>query len=139
MIAFIISTHPDTLNGSAQPSYINFLSAGENVLFHMSFRPQEENGVVVFNSRTKDGRWGPEERVPLEGKFGSYPIITVYDIGSEYEVLFDNKIVINYKKRIGEDATALYYGVDSSTGPVFSDPLAVEIRQGLESDVIPRI
>ncbi|TFK27608.1 hypothetical protein FA15DRAFT_653495 [Coprinopsis marcescibilis] len=104
-------------------SSINFMSASQNILLHMSFRPGIN--VIVFNSKTKDGAWGPEERISFMGRFGMNPIIGVYDHGDRYQVLFDNETVIYYNKRIHETATMLQYNVDAGKTAVFGEALGV--------------
>jgi Galactoside-binding lectin len=105
---------------------INFVSAAGNILLHISIRPG--SNAVVFNSKLKDGAWGPEEHITFNGRFKDpNPSITVYDHGDRFQVLFDFATVIYYKKRISEDATTVAYNVDAAKGLGFSDPLTVEV------------
>ncbi|TFK27603.1 hypothetical protein FA15DRAFT_653491 [Coprinopsis marcescibilis] len=88
-------------------SSIKFMSASQNILLHMSFRPGIN--VIVFNSKTKDSAWGPEERISFLGRSGMNPIIGVYGHGD----------------RIHETATVPQYNVDAGKTAVFGEALGV--------------
>ncbi|TFK27610.1 hypothetical protein FA15DRAFT_723074 [Coprinopsis marcescibilis] len=116
-------------------TYFNLLSAAENIILHISIRPSQN--VIVFNSRTKDGSWGPEERIPLAGQLeGNNPSITIYDHGDRYQILLDLKTVLYYNKRIKESGVMLGYFQDQSSA--FGNTLAVEVYDSL-ADIVPRL
>ncbi|EAU85786.2 galectin-1 [Coprinopsis cinerea okayama7 len=120
----VATIRSSVFNSKGGTTVFNFLSAGENILLHISIRPGEN--AIVFNSRTKGGAWGPEERVPYAGKFkGPNPSITVLDHGDRFQILFDNATAIYYTKRIKENAAAIAYSAENS---LFSSPVTVDIH-----------
>jgi len=102
---------------------VNLKNEGD-ILLHVSIRCGEK--VIVFNSKTATGNWGPEERESLENRFvGPDTTITVYDHGDRYQILFDYHTVHYYLKRIHKNATSVSYTVNQDKTSPFSDPLGV--------------
>nr|AAB06178.1 galactose binding lectin [Coprinopsis cinerea] len=123
----VAAIRSSAFNSKGGTTVFNFLSAGENILLHISIRPGEN--VIVFNSRLKNGAWGPEERIPYAEKFRPpNPSITVIDHGDKFQIRFDYGTSIYYNKRIKENATAIAYNAESS---LFSSPVTVDVHGSL--------
>ncbi|THH21529.1 hypothetical protein EW146_g6 [Bondarzewia mesenterica] len=116
------------LNTSSDVSYtaLNLLNAAGDYLLHISVRPSEN--VIVFNSRTASGGWGPEERVSFTDAFPDgvkEPTIVVYDRGDSYRIrLGPGGITVNYAKRLSGDIAKLSYTVSGDIS-AFSNPVVV--------------
>jgi len=112
---------------------ISLLNSGDCLLV-IAIRRYEN--AIVFNSKTAEGDWGPEERETLDDKFpGPNTTITVYDHGDRYQILFDYHTVHYYTKRITKNANSISYTVNPDQTPSFSDPLAVTTYTSMEQFV----
>ncbi|KAH6891848.1 galectin-2 [Coprinopsis sp. MPI-PUGE-AT-0042] len=89
---------------------------------HISIRPKEQ--VVVFNTRVKDGAFGPEERISFNDRFKNpNPTITVYDHGDRFQVLFDYATVKYFNKRSEKDVAAILYAAYQR---IFRKPICLQ-------------
>ena len=113
--------NPDAA-GSDDNTSVNLLDQGD-FLLQIAIRNGEN--AIVFNTRTANGKWGTEEREPLQGSFvRPNTSITVYDHGNRFEILFSGQTVHYYDKRINRNATSVFYKINQQSSP-FSDPLVV--------------
>ncbi|TFK27609.1 hypothetical protein FA15DRAFT_653496 [Coprinopsis marcescibilis] len=131
----IVQSPKLTFTDSQTATDFNLLDAAEDVLLVIGIRPNEN--IVVFNSRTVDGAWGTEERIPLAGELeGDTPSIAIYDHGDRYQILLNLKTVLYYNKRILESGAA--FGYSQGSDVAFGDTLALEFYDSL-ADIIPRL
>jgi hypothetical protein len=122
-------TPSQTGTGEIDNTAIN-LKHGGDILLHISIRRKED--AVVFNSKTANGNWGTEERVPLQGTFrGPNTTITVYNHGDRFQILFDYHTIHYYNKRIQANANSVSYGRNPNQTPPFSDTLALSTYASL--------
>ncbi|KAH6911549.1 galectin-2 [Coprinopsis sp. MPI-PUGE-AT-0042] len=122
----IIRSSKLAFNPSQGAAIFNFDSEDHDTVLHISIRPRDH--VVVFNSRVRDGTWGPEERITFDARFKDVnPTITVYDHGDRFQILFDYTTVKYYNKRNEKDVAAIVYGVDETRGLAFSEMLTVDV------------
>ncbi|KAF8630106.1 hypothetical protein AX17_005502 [Amanita inopinata Kibby_2008] len=112
------------------------LNDNDDQILHMSIRPSQN--VIVFNSRTASGNFGPEERVAISADFGSHtPTVTFYDHGDRYQVMIDYKTVIYYNKRQGLDGPVTRVGYAADGDSFLSDALGVTLYPSF-ADLYPR-
>ncbi|KAH7106383.1 hypothetical protein BKA62DRAFT_293475 [Auriculariales sp. MPI-PUGE-AT-0066] len=103
---------------------INIESSDGDTLLHVSVRRVEN--AIVFNSLSKGGEWGTEERVALLGVFErTDATFTVRLNGAEWHILVDGRPIKTYHQRIHKPAVTASYR--SNNRPVFSDPLLVTV------------
>jgi hypothetical protein len=115
------STKVNTANLAPNTS-IN-LKVNREVLLTVSFRPRTKE--VVFSSALPN--WVGGDRIKFKGFDGPGALITIYDLGDRFQILFDNQTVHYYNKRVQKDVTSVSYLIDAGeTGPLFADSLALE-------------
>ncbi|KAF8538668.1 galectin [Trichophaea hybrida] len=112
---------------------ISLLNAGDCLLV---IAVRRNDNTIVFNSKTAEGGWGPEETETLEDKFpGPNTTITVYDHGDRYQILCDYHTVHYYTKRIEKNANSISYTINPDLTSPFSNPLAVTTYTSMEQFV----
>ncbi|QSS48849.1 photo-regulated tyrosinase [Histoplasma capsulatum var. duboisii H88] len=103
---------------------------GNDTLFLISFRRAE--GQIVFNTNL-GGKWGPEERVSLDGKLKQpQAAIMVHDQGEGFEVSIDFVHVAWFKKRDPRPIKTLRYGTNKNQKPVLADVLKVSVYPSMQ-------
>lgn len=107
-----------------------YLLKGNDVLLNVAVRRIENR--VLFNTRLGSS-WGNEQSVALQGLFpGPGAIIHVTATTSAYKISFNNSSTIHtFSKVIEGDATSILYFDNSSSNPVFSNPVVAAVFDGV--------
>jgi len=104
-----------------RPSILTIVMETES--FTSVFRRSEN--LIVFNTK-KNGVWGTEERVTLEGKFFKPDTtVMVYDHGDRFQILVDYRTVHYFTKRLSENIRSISYFCNPGQTPVFSNTMEV--------------
>ncbi|TGZ82563.1 galectin [Ascodesmis nigricans] len=112
-----LETHPSASSGFDN-THINLKNANGDIL--LTIAPRFSQNAIVFNSRTVNGNWGPEEREVLEGKFKTdTPSIVIYEHPDRYQVFFDFNPVKYYDKRIQGPTASVEYAINKETEYVY--------------------
>jgi hypothetical protein len=123
---------PDLKHGIDNTN-LNLQDNDKNLLLHISFRRAED--AIVFNAMKTGVGWGPEERVPLDGKIStpaSNTAIMVFDFGSHYHILIDYRTVHSFKKRLFGNVRSVSYHVNAGQDPVFGNRMQVVTYSSME-------
>ncbi|KAG2063839.1 hypothetical protein BDR04DRAFT_1122996 [Suillus decipiens] len=123
---------PDLTHGVDNTS-LNLQDHDKNLLLHISFRRAEN--AIVFNTKKSGAGWGPEERVPLDGKIStpaSQTAIMIFDFETHYHILIDYRTVHSYKKRLPGNVRSVSYHVNPGQKPVFGDRMQVVTYSSME-------
>lgn len=103
---------------------INIVDFEKDVLLTFSIRRTEN--AIVFNSRTANGNWGDEKRIPLSGVFTKATAkIVIQDAPDNFNISVDGRLIYNFGKRIFKPVTGATYGANGAS--VLSDPLNVTV------------
>nr|3WG1_A Chain A, Galactoside-binding lectin [Cyclocybe aegerita]3WG1_B Chain B, Galactoside-binding lectin [Cyclocybe aegerita]3WG3_A Chain A, Galactoside-binding lectin [Agrocybe cylindracea]3WG3_B Chain B, Galactoside-binding lectin [Agrocybe cylindracea] len=118
--------------GSPNNTALNLLSENGAYLLHIAFRLQEN--VIVFNSRQPNAPWLVEQRVSnVANQFigsGGKAMVTVFDHGDKYQVVINEKTVIQYTKQISGTTSSLSYNSTEGTS-IFSTVVEAVTYTGL--------
>jgi hypothetical protein len=88
-------------------TYFNLLSSDGDLLLHITFRRPRN---VVFNSRSHEWGWGPEEYRSFQGCFqNGRGDITVTETISAFDIVIDNTLRHTYTKRIFRPTVGVAY------------------------------
>nr|2ZGS_A Chain A, Anti-tumor lectin [Cyclocybe aegerita]2ZGS_B Chain B, Anti-tumor lectin [Cyclocybe aegerita] len=118
--------------GNPNNTTANLFAENGAYLLHIAFRLQEN--VIIFNSRQPDGPWLVEQRVSdvanqfagIDGK----AMVTVFDHGDKYQVVINEKTVIQYTKQISGLTSSLSYNATEETS-IFSTVVEAVTYTGL--------
>ncbi|PFH45856.1 hypothetical protein AMATHDRAFT_8572 [Amanita thiersii Skay4041] len=132
----VLQSTKNNISTTTETIRMLLLSSQDDQILHVSVRPSQN--VIVFNSRTHNGNFGPEERVTIDHKIKSNsPTFTFYDHGDRFQVMIDYKTVIYYKKREGLTGPVTKIGYNADGTSFLSDALGVTQYESFAS-VYPR-
>ncbi|KAJ5541865.1 hypothetical protein N7461_007868 [Penicillium sp. DV-2018c] len=113
---------------------ISIHDAGNDTIFHISIRRRQ--GQIIFNAKIS-GSWGQEERIDLEGRFGSEDgaTILIHDQGDGFEVSINWVHAIWFAKRAkGSTPQSISYGLGAQDGTsILSEDLEVRTYPSMKA------